>query len=173
MSAARIGENELRPLPRWARLALALRCLQRARGLVSPPAAQARVLDDALTRIEQAVATAQAGDELAEAAAAAYTLALDNLDAPPASPTQADCDVSTCMVAHATAFAAEAATLTDARAAAHLTAQSIDFAIHAYRLAAAADTTSALAGIRADLQRLRSAGLSDNTPVPAGFFPPL
>jgi hypothetical protein len=187
MSITRIGEAELRPLPRWARVALALRCLRRARGLVCPPAPQAQVLDEALARIQYAVETGHAGDDLADAAAAAYTLALDNLDAPPSSPTQADRDVSTCMVAHATAFAAEAATLTDPRQAAHLVAQSADFAIHAYRLAAAADTSSALAGmradlellltasgLRADLERLRSAsGWSDNTPVPAEFFPPL
>ncbi len=187
MSAARIGENELRPLPRWARVALALRCLRRARGLIHPGAAQAQVLDTALARLEQAVRTARAGDDLADAAAAAYTLALDNLDAPPASPTTADHDVTTCMVAHATAFAAEAAILADPRQAAHLVAQSVDFAIHAYRLAHASDTTSALAGMRADLellltaadsradlQRLRSAtDWTDETPVPPDFFPPL
>jgi hypothetical protein len=176
MSAARISENELRPLPRWGRVALALRCLRRARGLIQPASGPARILDDALARIQQAVAAGQAGDDLAAAAASAYTLALDNLDAPPSSgpaDAQADQDVITCMVAHATAFAAEAATLTDARQAAHLVAQSVDFAVHAYRLAHAADTSSALAGMRADLERLRSVAGSDETPIPANFFAPL
>ena len=172
MSAARIGENELRSLPRWGRVALALRCLRRARGLIHPAREQARVLDEALARIQQAVESGQAGDELAGAAAAAYTLALDNLDVP-APATQVDRDVITCMVAHAAAFAAEAATLTDPRQASRLVAQSVDFAVHAHRLTHAADTSSALAAMRADLERLCSAGGSDESPVPPTFFAPL
>jgi hypothetical protein len=51
----------------------------------------------------------------------------------------------------------------------------VDFAIHAYRLAHAADTPSALAGMRADLELLLAASgsPSDDTPVPVDFFPPL
>jgi hypothetical protein len=77
------------------------------------------------------------------------------------------------MVAHATAFAAEAATLPDPRAAAHLVNLSVDFAIHAHRVAGA-DTPQAPAGMRDDLQRLRQAAQrgrwTDQTPVPADFF---
>ena len=40
----------------------------------------------------------------------------------------------TCMVAHAAAFAAEAASQPDAHRAAHLVAQSVDFVVHAFRL---------------------------------------
>jgi hypothetical protein len=174
MSAARISETELRPLPRWQRVALALRCLRRARGLLQPPASQSQVLDDTLEQIQRAVQTGQAGDELADAAAAAYTLALDNLDAVSGSPGGPDRVVCECMAAHAAAFAAEAATLSDPRQAAHLLAQSIDFAIHACRLAQSADTSSVLAGMRADLERLRSVTFpSDDSPVPADFFLPL
>jgi hypothetical protein len=175
MSAARIAQHEIQPLPRWARLALAARCLRRARGLARPAPAQAALLDTALARLEEAVTTGRAGEGLEEAAASAYTLALDNLDAPaPATPSQADLDVVTCMVAHATAFAAEAATLSDPRQAAHLVAQSIDFAIHAFRLAGASDAAAPLAAIRADLERLQTATASwtDEAPVPAGFFEP-
>ncbi len=174
MTSERIGEAEVRSLPRWARLALALRCLRRARRLIHPPTEQALVLDGALDRLEQAVYHGRAGEEQAAAAAAAYTLALDNLDAPPLTPAAADRDVTTCMVAHATAFAAEAATLADPHHAAHLVAQALDFAVHAYRLADPAGSSATLAGMRADLERLRSApAWSDDTPVPAEFFPPL
>jgi hypothetical protein len=171
MTSDRIGEPEVRELPRWARLSLALRCLRRARALIHPSTEQALVLDGALDRIDQAVHAGRAGDELADAAAATYTLALDNLDSPPLTPSAADYDVTTCLVAHATAFAAEAATLAAAQPAAHLLAQSIDFAVHAYRLAGMAGSATALAGMRADLERLRGAtGWTDETPVPAGFF---
>jgi hypothetical protein len=174
MTSERIGEAEVRPLPRWARLALALRCLRRARGLIHPPTEQALVLDGALDCIEEAVHNGRAGEDQATAAAAAYTLALDNLDTPPLTPAAADRDVTTCMVAHAAAFAAEAATLSDPQHAAHLVAQSLDFAVHAYRLGGTAGGSAALAGMRDDLERLRNApAWSDETPVPADFFPPL
>jgi hypothetical protein len=173
MSQARISQQELEPLPRWARLALAARCLRRARALIDPPAGQARVLDEVLTRLDQATDTAAAGDDLAGPPAAAYTLALDNVDG--AGAGDEDAVVLTCMVAHAAAFAAEAATLPDPRQAAHLVAQSVDFAVHAYRLAARADAGPALAAMRSDLERLRSEAGSwgDQTPLPEGFFPPL
>lgn len=170
MSVARIAQQEIQPLPRWARLALAVRCLQQARTLLQPGPSQAAILDTALARLQEAATTGRAGERLEEAAAAAYTLALDNLDEAPATPHAADQDVLICLVAHAAAFAAEAATLADPRQAAHLVAQSIDFAIHAFRLSGTADTPSALAGMRADLERLRDAGLSDDAPVPTGIF---
>src|SRR4051794_35908063 len=124
MTPGRIGQHEIEPLPRWARLALAARCVRRARALIAPPPEQARVLDEGLDRLDRAVASASAGDDLADAAAAAYTLALDNAD----SGADEDAAVVTCMVAHAAAFAAEAATLPDAHRATHLVAQSVDFA---------------------------------------------
>src|SRR4051812_39645078 len=131
---ARITPNEIKSLPRWARLAFASRCLQRARRLASAQASQASILDLALSRLEEACRSGQAGDDLADAAASAYTLALDNLDSHAAGADH-EREVATCMVAHAIAFAAEAAILPDSRQATHLLAQSIDFAIHAVRLA--------------------------------------
>src|SRR5262245_22609721 len=99
----RITQQEVQPLPRWARLAFAARCLRRARPLAGP----AQALDSALDRLEGACRAGAAGDELADAAAGAYTLALDNLDgAAPAG--DHDREVVACMLAHATAFAAEA-----------------------------------------------------------------
>jgi hypothetical protein len=172
MTAPRISQNEVLPLPRWARLGLALRCVRRARGLITPPDDQARLLDSVLSRLTSAVEAGRSGEDLADAAASAYTLALDNLDARAAPATDDDAVVVTCMVAHSAAFAAEAATLTDARQAAHLVAQSIDFAIHAYRLSAKSDVASAVAAMRADLERLRLrfARGTDEAPLPADFF---
>jgi hypothetical protein len=173
MSLDRIAQQEVEPLPRWARLALAARCVRRARALLRLPPEQASVLDDVPGRLERAVATATAGDDLAEAAAAAYTLALDNVDS--GAPDENDAAVLTTMVAHAAAFAAEAATLADARQAAHLVAQSIDFAIHACRLAGGPGAAPAVAAMRADLERLANAAgvRGDETPVAADFFGPL
>ncbi len=172
--AARIALQEVLPLPRWARLAFAARCVRRARPLLRAPAEQATVLESALARTEHAAQTAHADDELAAAAAAAYTLALDNLDGKAPTSAENEAVVVACMVAHATAFAAEAATLTDPRAAAQLVAQSADFAIHAFRMARSADTAEALAAMRRDLQALREAAArgkwDDNSPVPAGAF---
>jgi hypothetical protein len=173
MTAPRISQDEVLPLPRWARLGLALRCVRRARGLIAPPDDQARLLDSVLDRLANAVHAGRAGDDLADAAASAYTLALDNLDARTTAPPAIDDDavVVTCMVAHSAAFAAEAATLTDPRQAAHLVAQSIDFAIHAYRLTARADVPAAVAAMRADLERVRLRfARTDEAPLPADFF---
>lgn len=172
MSQARISQHEVQPLPRWARLALAARCVRRARALIDSSEAQARVLDQTLARLDQATDTARAGDDLADAAAAAYTLALDNADSRGVDPDRA---VGTCMVAHAAAFAAEAATLADARQAAQLVAQSIDFAIHAYRLAGGASAEPAIAAMRSDLERLltEASSWNDEMALPEGFFGPL
>lgn len=175
MPSTRISQDEVLPLPRWPRLGLALRCVRRARGLIDPPEGQARLLDSALARLDSAVHAGAAGDDLADAAATAYTLALDHLDARgPAPAIDDDAVVVTCMVAHAAAFAAEAATLADRRAAAHLVAQSIDFAIHAHRLCGRADAPAAVAAMRADLERVRlrlvRPGGDDAAPLPPGFF---
>ena len=148
MKGARIGQHELQPLPRWARLAFAARCIRRARALVAPPPEQARVLDSALARLEEATASGRAAeDELADAAASAYRLALDNIDAR-GGPDE-DVMVATCMVAHAAAFALEAATLGNVTQATHLVAQSVDFAVHAHRLAGGGRADDALAAMRA------------------------
>lgn len=173
MTTPRITQGEVQPLPRWGRLGLALRCVRRARALISPPDGQAQLLDSVLDRIASAVHTGQAGEDLADAAASAYTLALDNLDArPTALAIDDDAVVVTCMVAHGAAFAAEAATLPDPQQASHLIAQSIDFAIHAHRLSAQADVPAAVSSMRADLERVRLRfGRSDNdVPLPADFF---
>ncbi|MFO0846625.1 MAG: hypothetical protein U0797_30370 [Gemmataceae bacterium] len=171
MSLNRIAQHEVEPLPRWARRALAARCVRRARALIQPPPAQAGVLDEALVRLDQATGAGSAGDDLADVAARAYTLALDNVDAG----GDDESSVVTCMVAHAAAFAAEAATLADSKQAAHLVAQSVDFAIHAYRLARRASAEPALVAMRADLERLQGAAASwdQATPVPGTFFPRL
>jgi hypothetical protein len=173
MSAGRITRIEIMPLPRWARLALAARCLRRARDLVRPAPAHAAILDRAISQIEESAAAAHPAAGLADSAAAAYSLALDNLDLPtPETPDAGDREVVTCMVAHAAAFAAEAATMVDAHRAAHLVSQSVDFVVHAFRLSGTAEAAAALADIRADLERLWAAepNWGDETPVPASFF---
>jgi hypothetical protein len=174
--SVRISHQELLPLPRWARLALALRCVRRARHLLRVPVAELATVDGALAQLDGAIRRAQAGDELADAAAAAYTLALDNLDGQTTVEAEEDTVVVTCMVAHATAFAAEAATLPDGRAAAHLVGQAVDFAVHAHRLAHAAGTSTALTAMRTDLERLRQEAerqrWTDQTPIPPEFLAP-
>jgi hypothetical protein len=172
--AARITQQEVQPLPRWARLAFATRCIRRARPLLRAPAPQVRILEDALARTEESARLGRSGDELAEAAASAYTLALDNLDGKAPSAGEPEAVVVTCMVAHATAFAAEAATLSEARLAAYLVAQSVDFAVHAFRVAGAANTAETIQAMRRDLQKLRDAverqGWTDRSPVPPEVF---
>lgn len=170
MSLTRITQAEVEPLPRWARLALAARCVRRARALLAAPVP---ALDEALARLdaaaEAAVAeAAPAVDDLAAAAARAYTLALDNVDR-----GDDEASVVTCMVAHAAAFAAEAATLHDPKRAAQLVAQSVDFAIHAHRLALGVGSEPALTAMRADLERLSGPSATwDFATLPEGFFPP-
>jgi hypothetical protein len=175
--AARFSQQELFTLPRWARLALALRCIRRARLLVKASPTVLATLDQTLARIEQAVRRGAGEDELADAAAAAYTLALDNLDGKIPSPAgEEDTQVVTCMVAHAAAFAAEAATLADNRAAAQLVGQAADFAIHAFRLSQHTQTGQALAAMRTDLDELRETarreGWDDTTAMPERFVAP-
>ena len=123
--SARITRIEILPLPRWGRLALAARCLKRARALVSPKAPHAVILDKAITGIEASAASGQWSEGLAESAASAYVLALDELDKPSATDEAHDRDVVTTMVAHAAAFAAEAASQPDGHRAAHLVAHQV------------------------------------------------
>jgi hypothetical protein len=167
----RITQQEVQPLPRWARLAFAARCLRRARSLVGP----APALDSALDWLAVACRVGHAGDELADAAAGAYTLALDHLDGTTGG-TDHDREVVVCMLAHAIAFAAEAATLTDARQAAHLAAQGVDFAVHALRLADPAQAGAELAAMRAELDWFRAEAdggrWDDQAPVPPEVFAP-
>jgi hypothetical protein len=175
-NTARITQKELEALPRWARVAFAGRCLRRAQSLLYGPAEQMAVMTSALNHIEKAGGSGDS-DNLAGEAAAAYTLALDNLDGDEASSLPENDTIVTCMVAHATAFAAEAATLADGRLAAHLIGQSIDFAIHAFRVAHATDAVRAIAAMRADLMKLSEAVGSeewdDGTYVKADWFGPL
>src|SRR5262249_57582779 len=116
-----------------------------------------------------------AGDGRGGAGGGAYTLALDNLDGS-APGGDHDRDVVACMLAHATAFAAEAATLADSRQAAHLAAQSVDFAVHALRLADPARAGAELAAMRAELDWFQSAAderrWDDGSPVPPEVFAP-
>lgn len=170
--SSRITRIEILPLPRWGRLALAARCLRRARVLVSPKEQHASILDKAIAGIEASAASGQWSEGLAEAAAAAYVLALDELDKPSRTDEAHDKDVVTTMVAHAAAFAAEAASQPDAHRAAHLVAQSVDFVVHAYRLSGAAHVEQAMAEMRADLEKLWAAEptWTDATPVPQSFF---
>jgi hypothetical protein len=167
----RIMQKEVEALPRRARLAFAGRCLRRAQTLLYGSAEHMAVLASALKQIE-ATADGGTGDELAEAAASAYTLALDNVDSSETLPENDS--IVTCMVAHATAFAAEAGTLSDPYLAAHLVGQSIDFAIHAFRVAHATDAVRAIAAMRADLERLAETaageGWDDETRVAADWF---
>ena len=120
---------------------------------------------------------AVADDDLADAAARAYTLALDNLDGKEAALTAENDTIVTCMVAHATAFAAEGATLAETHQAAHLIAQSVDFAVHAFRVARSPGAGGAIAAMRADLHRLAEAaareGWNDQTPVGPERFGPV
>ena len=170
--SARITRIEIMPLPRWARVALAARCLKRARALVNPTAEQATILDKAIAGIDGSASSGKWSEGLAETAAAAYSLALDRLDAPSTTDEAHDRDVVTCMVAHAAAFAAEAASQPDAHRAAHLVAQSVDFVVHAFRLSGTGDTSEAMAAMRADLEKLWAAEptWNDQTPVSQDFF---
>jgi hypothetical protein len=152
----RITQHELLGLPRWARVAFAAHCLRRAQPLLRAGGESAAVLRRALDRIEQAARTASA-EGLDEDAASAYTLALDNLDGKQAADANENDTVVTCMVAHATAFAAEAATLGEPRRAAQLVAQTADFAVHAFRVARTGQPGASVAGMRADLARLQAA----------------
>jgi hypothetical protein len=178
--AQRFSQEEIQPLPRWARLAFAARCVRRAAALLGGSVEQSRVIDRALALVEEASRRGQAGDRLADAAAAAYTLALNEVDFSPhrlGSSDAADEDdglIVTCTVAHAAAFAAEAATVAVARMASFLVSQSVDFAIQAHVVACPGKVAEVMASMRSDLEHLQEAvaqeGWGNLSAVPANFF---
>jgi hypothetical protein len=179
----RFTQEEIQSLPRWARLAFAARCVRRARALLQAPRDQVRVIENAIALTEQASARGQAGDALADAAAAAYTLALNAVDFAGRSPgaeapsDEDDALILTCTVAHAAAFAAEAATVAVARMAAFLVCQSVDFAIQAHVTADPDAAPAVIQAMRDDWQLLQDAveeeGWGNLMPVPPDFFDPL
>jgi hypothetical protein len=180
---SRFTQEEIQSLPRWARLAFAARCVRRARGLLLGPADYVRVIDRAVTLVEEAGRAGRASDQLADAAAAAYTLALNTVDftqrpdGADAPAVEDDTLIIACTVAHAAAFAAEAATIAVARMAAYLAAQSVDFAVQAHLVAGPDVVPEVLTAMRADLELLQEAvergGWGNLTPVAAEFFEPL
>ena len=117
------------------------------------------------------------------AAAAAYKLALDVVDLPerPAEaqgpPDEDDVLIVMCTVAHAAAFAAEAATIAIAKMASYLVSQSVDFAVQAHLVACADAVPEVVADMRKDLEQLQEAvadeGWGNLMPVPPDFFEPL
>jgi hypothetical protein len=179
----RFTQEEIQSLPRWVRLGFAARCVRRARNLLNAPGDQLRVIDNAINLTEQASRNGHASDQLADAAAAAYTLALNTVDfagrAPgaEASSVEDDALIAACTVAHAAAFAAEAATIAVAKMAAFLVSQSVDFAIQAHVIAHPDLAGDFIAAMRTDLERLQEAvekeGWGNLMPVPAHFFGPL
>ena len=56
----RFTQEQMQPLPRWARLAFAARCVRRAATLLRGPAEQARVIDRAIALVEEASRLGQA-----------------------------------------------------------------------------------------------------------------
>jgi hypothetical protein len=172
--AQRVTQEEIQALPRWARLAFAARCVRRAQQLLSGPDEPPDVIDRALTLAEQATWRGQAGDQLADAAAAAYTLALNAVDATTPAAEEDDSLIVTCTVAHAAAFAAEAATVAVARMAAYLAAQSVDFALQAHIVACPDQVPEVIEAMRQDLEALQDAVLREGwgnlSPMPVDFF---
>ena len=150
----RIGQQEIESLPRASQLRLAARCVRRARAMLGPAGKAGRTLDAVLDRLDEASRAQRFDDRLTDAAAAAYTLALDHVDH--REPGDEDQAVVTCLVAHAAAFAAEAATLPDAERCTRLVAQSLDFAVHACRLRGGANADSATDAMRGDLERIEA-----------------
>jgi hypothetical protein len=181
--AQKVTQEEIQALPRWARLAFAARCVRRARALLQGPSEPVQIIERALSLAEEASRRGQAGEQLADAAAAAYTLTLNavELGARPAqavSPSEEeDALIVLCTVAHAAAFAAESATVAVARMAAYLAMQSIDFAVQAHIVACPDVVADLHAAMRADLELLQEAieqeGWGNLSRVPADFFEPL
>jgi len=178
--AQRLTQVEIQSLPRWARLAFAARCVRRAGALLRGSEEQRRVIARAIALVEEASRSGQAGDQLADAAAAAYTLALNEVDFSHApgqtseSGEEDDTLIVTCTVAHAAAFAAEAATIAVARMAGFLVTQSVDFAVQAHVVACPNKVPEVLAAMRHDAERLQEAVASEGwgnlTAVPWDFF---
>jgi hypothetical protein len=179
----RFTQEEIQSLPRWARLAFAARCVRRAQALLQVPAGEMAVIERAVALVESASRRGQAGEQLADAAAAAYKLALDVVDLPerPAEaqgpPDEDDVLIVMCTVAHAAAFAAEAATIAIAKMASYLVSQSVDFAVQAHLVACADAVPEVVADMRKDLEQLQEAvadeGWGNLMPVPPDFFEPL
>jgi hypothetical protein len=175
----RFRQDEIQALPRWARLAFAARCVRRARRLLQGAEESVRVIDRAIGLVEQAARKGQADEQLADAAAAAYTLALNAVEFGDRGEKAEEDDalIVTCTVAHAAAFAAEAATIAAAKMAAYLAAQSVDFALQAHLVAGEELMADAMAVMRADLEQLQEAVASEGwgnlMPVSPDFFGPL
>jgi hypothetical protein len=177
--AQRFSQEEIQSLPRWPRLAFAARCVRRAQALLQGPPEYVQVIERAVALVEESAWKGRAVEQLAEAAAAAYTLALNTVDMGGRGGAAPDEDtlIIACTVAHAAAFAAEAATIAVARMASYLATQSVDFAVQAYLVADAELVPEVLGAMRDDLERLQQAmeheGWGNLTPVPVDVFPPL
>jgi hypothetical protein len=176
----RISQDELQSLPRWARLAFATRCVRRARELLSGAPEQLGVIDRALTLVEQATRRGHADDQLADAAASAYTLALNAVEATNQSGEAAaleDALIVTCTVAHGAAFVAEAATRAAAKMASFLAGQSVDCSIQAHTVACPDQVGGLIDLMRQDFDLLQEAVAREHwgnlSPVPVDFFGPL
>jgi hypothetical protein len=176
-NAPRFSQDEIQALPRWARLAFAARCVRRARRLLQGAEESVKIIDRAINLVEQASRKGQADEQLADAAAAVYTLALNAVEYSGGKADEEDALIVTCTVAHAAAFAAEAATIATAKMAAYLAAQSVDFAIQAHLVAGAELVADAMAAMRGDLEQLQEAVTSEGwgnlMPVSPEFFGPL
>jgi hypothetical protein len=173
----KITQEEIQVLPRWARLAFAARCVRRARALLQGPGEPLAVIDRAIHLVEQACRKAYADDQLADAAASAYTFALNAIDLTDHPADQEDRLIVACSVIHAAAIAAEAATIAAAKMAAYRVVQSIDSAVHAYLVADPESVPEIIGAMRADLERLQDAvvkeGWGNLMPVAPDFFGPL
>jgi hypothetical protein len=166
----RVTAEELQSLPRWARLALALRAARPAAACLSGRP-EAVTVDQALTLVDQACRHGRADEgPLAEAAAAAYTLTLNVAD----GPADEDAAILTCAAAHTAAFLAEAATVAPAWRASFLAAESVASALTAQAVARARPAGAVLAALRHDLDQFREVAArrhwGDHTPVPAEFL---
>lgn len=177
--AQRFRQEEIQSLPRWPRLAFAARCVRRGQALLQGPPDYVQVIERAISFVEDSTWKGRPNERLAEAAAAAYTLALNTVDLGGRAGQTPDEDtlIIACTVAHAAAFAAEAATLAAARMAAYLASQSVDFAIQAYVVGGPDLVAEIIGAMREDLERIQEAVEHERwgnlTPVPVDLFPPL
>lgn len=152
-------EDEIRQLPRWARVAFAARCARGALQLLSrswPDATAPRGrIGDHLRAVERAVAAAEQSAAAARAVADAYIAGAVSLAA-------ADTPTEVVAVARAAAAAADATRAADTAYAAHTAAL------------AAAEVKSPVT-IARDFQiiRARAGGWTDDTPVPPDVFGPI
>jgi hypothetical protein len=179
-AAQRFTQEEVQSLPRWPRLAFAARCVRRAQALLQGPPEYVQVIERAVSLVEDSTWKGRSHEQVAEAAAGAYTLALNTVELGGRAEGQGpdeDTLIIACTVAHAAAFAAEATTIAAARMASYLATQSVDFAIQAYLVADPELVPEVLAAMREDLERLQQAMEHERwgnlTPVPVDVFPPL